>query len=699
MKARLLFSTSVFFLSLFGFSQTDNYIFKADFNQVDNNFPVGENDVENSYVKDGNYYLNVTDSTKSYRVYHRISVDPDEDFAVIASVKRTKGKASRAYGICFGYQDIDNASYFFIKENGTFEIFKYENGKQVILSGPSKTNYLSAAGQFNVLLIERIKDKLHFYVNYKVVASLPYTHFPAQKYGLYAVGPMEIACDYFYVRQKRDAINLIEGWDKFGKLVRLGPEINSKMGEIMPVVSADESHLYVTRKGYDSEETANDDVYYSTLNADSTWKPLKSIGKPINNASHNFVCGTSSDNNELLLGGTYNSSGTYAGKGFSRTHHTKDGWSIPKTLNIKNYYNDDQYVEMCPSHDFKTILMAIRRKDTYGYKDLYVSTMLPDSTWTEPMNLGKEINTFGEEDSPFLAPDNITLYFASDGWPGYGSNDIFMSKRLDDTWKHWSKPKNLGPVINSDKWDAYYTTSASGKYAYVVSNKGDDYHGDIYQVKQPESARPEALLIVKGKVLNSKTKQPMKATVTYSVIGSNKTVGHIVSNAETGMFTIALHKGQKYAFTAHHDGYLAEHRNSDVIDLKNYKEEEVDLLLTPFEKGESVIMHNLFFVASKPDILPDSEGELNRLYELLSENKKMKVEIGGHTSINTSSEKWNYDLSYNRAKAVKDYLTAKGIKDDRIMVKGYGNSKPIDKVFEESHQAKNRRVEFTILDK
>lgn len=698
MKARFLFLTAAIFAFFTYYSQTDSYIFKADFNQPDNNFPIGENDVETSYIKDGSYFLNVKDSTKSYRVYHRVPVNPAEDFAIIASVKRTNGKASKSYGICFGYKDIDNASYFFIKDNGTFEVFKYEDGKQMILAGPSKTNLVSPE-QYNVLLIERIKDKLYFYVNYKVVATVPYYNFPEQKCGLYAVGPMEISCDYFYVRQKREPINLVEGWDKFGKLVKLGPEINSKHGEIMPVVSADESHLYVTRKGYESDQNPNDDVYYSTLNPDSTWKALKAIGKPINNNAHNFVCGTSSDNNELMVGGVYSSSGEYSSKGFSRSHRTKEGWSVPKGLTIKNYYNDDQYVEMCPSHDFRTILMAIRRKDTHGYKDLYVSTMLPDSTWTEPMNLGSEINTFGEEDSPFLAPDNVTLYFASDGWPGYGSNDIFVTKRLDDTWKHWSKPKNMGPAINSEKWDAYYTTSASGKYAYIVSNKGDENHADIYQIKQPESVRPEALLMVKGKVINSKTQKPMKASVTYSVLGSGKTLGHIVSNAETGVFAIALQKGKKYAFTAHHNGYLAEHRNSDVVDLKNYKEEEVDLLLTPFEKGESVIMHNLFFVASKPDMLPESEGELNRLFELLNENKKMKVEIGGHTSINTSSEKWNYDLSYNRAKAVKDYLVAKGIKDNRIEVKGYGNSKPIDKVFEESHQAKNRRVEFMILDK
>lgn len=679
---------------------TDNYVFKADFNNGEAKFPIGEKVDEKSFVKDGFYHLNVKDSTKSYRVYYEMLVNPETDFVLSSSIKFVSGQTDKTFGICFGYKDIDNANYFTISGNGNFRIYGYEGGEFKTLVRTTKNKEIKSNGELNVLLLERIGDKLYFFINYKQVATLPYKKFAGQNFGLVANGNVEMACDYFYIKQKRDPVNLIEGWDKFGSLVKMGSEINTKAGEIMPVVSADESHLYVTRKIYDSKGDAiNDDAYVSELGKDSNWKVLRPLGKPINNASHNFVTGISQDNNELMVGGTYNAAGEWGGKGFSRSHRTKDGWSMPKKLEIKNYYNEDKHVEMCPSHDFKTILMAIKRKDSYGYKDIYFSFMLADSTWTEPVNLGKEINTFGNEDSPFLAPDNKTLYFSSEGWPGYGSNDIFMSKRLDDTWQHWSKPQNLGPKINSDGWDAYYTTSASGKYAYVVSNKSDENKADIYQIKQPESAKPEALLMVKGKVLNSKTKQPIGALITYSVLGTNKNEGRVSSDPETGLFSITLHKGKKYAFTAHKDGYISEHKSSDVVDLINYKEEEIDLLLTPFEKGESVIMHNLFFVANKAELLRESDAELHRLYELLSANPKMKVEIGGHTSINTLGDKWNQDLSFNRAKAVKDFLSKKGIEDKRVVAKGYGFTKLIDKTTGEIHQAKNRRVEFTILEK
>jgi OmpA-OmpF porin, OOP family len=679
------------------YSQQDAFIFKTSYEDNEDVFPIGDDEIKDTYVKDGVYYMKLKDATQNYRVYYGVTLDLQKDFTVLTNVMSVAGDSKKWFGVTFGYKDIDNAGYFVIRSDGKFEVFNYSKGKKYMLVKRAETPYITSAGKFNVLGIQKMKDKLYFFINYKMVASVPYYDFPASKYGLYVTGEQTIASDYFYVKQKRDPINLIEGWDKFGIVEKLGSNVNSQKGEIMPVVSADEKYLFVTRKPYYDDGTeGNDDIYFATLGKDSNWMPLKSIGK-LNNEKHNFVCGISSDNDELMVGGKY-INGKWEGSGFSRSHRTPTGWSVPKALMIKNYYNDDKYVEMCPSHDFKRIILAVKRKDGHGEKDLYTSVMMADSSWSEPVNLGKEINTFGEEDSPFLAPDNVTLYFSSNGWPGYGSNDIFMTRRLDDTWKHWTKPKNLGPIINSEKWDAYYTTSASGKTAYLVRNKGDNNHADIYEVKQPESAKPIPVMIVKGKVFNEKTNKPVKAMVTYSVLGSNVTSGRTMSD-EKGEFSFTFHKGKKYAFTAHKDGFIAEHKSSDVIDLKRYKEVEVDLYLNPFEKGESVIMHNLFFVPDKYEILPESAAELDRLYELLKENKKVKVEIGGHTSLNRSGEKWNMDLSSNRANAVKEYLVKKGIETDRIVSKGYGNTKPIETIVDEAHQSKNRRVEFTILDK
>lgn len=677
----------------------DSYVFRSDFEEEDLLFSTGESDIHKSYVDDGAFYLSVKDAGQNYRVYYSVAVDTTRDFMMAASLNFVKGNEKKGYGLCFGYKDIDNGCYFYITEDGNYELYMDKKGIYMPLV-KSTTDYLSKKGEPNVLLINKKGHTLYLFLNYKMLTSVPCPKLFGNNYGVYAQGILEMGCDYLYVKQKREPINLVEGFDKFGVKKKLGPAINSTKGEIMPLITADQRYLFVTRKPYNKNgEGGDDDVYYSTMGPDSNWTTLKDIGPPINNDWHNFVCGISSDNNSMIVGGKYDGMGKRLGTGFSITHRTKNGWSEPKGIEIKNYYNDDDYVEMSPSPDFKTLIFSIRRKETFGEKDLYYSTMLPDSTWSEPINIGKDVNTIGHENSPFMAADGVTLYFSSDGWPGYGGNDIFMTRRLDNTWTHWSKPKNLGPIINSKKWDAYYTTSASGKHAYVVSNRTDENHADIYEVKQPEAAKPEPTLLVKGVVYNSKTNKPERATVTYSVLGAKKSLGYTVSSDETGAFTISLPKGKKYAFAAHRNGFISEHKNTDVVDLKKFKEEHLELYITPFEKGESVIMHNLFFVADKYEILPESEAELNRLYELMKDNKKVKIEIGGHTSLNRSSVKWNTDLSFNRANAVKEYLVAKGIKENRIEVKGYGNTKAIEKIMDEAHQSKNRRVEFTILEK
>jgi outer membrane protein OmpA-like peptidoglycan-associated protein len=191
----------------------------------------------------------------------------------------------------------------------------------------------------------------------------------------------------------------------------------------------------------------------------------------------------------------------------------------------------------------------------------------------------------------------------------------------------------------------------------------------------------------------------MAAEITYSELGSKKVIGTATSNPETGIFIIALQQGKKYSFNAHHKGFAATHYNFDAVLLKKYKEENVDLYLTPLEEGQSIVMNNLFFVANKYEILPESYPELDKLYDLLKEHPTIKIEIAGHTSANTSGEKFNQELSTNRALAVKEYVVRKGIAENRISHVGHGYSKPIFKEEKEELQARNRRVEFKIISK
>ncbi len=288
-------------------------------------------------------------------------------------------------------------------------------------------------------------------------------------------------------------INLIKDITWEAAPENLGPNINSMHDEIMPIISGDGKSLFFDRKDHPDNTAGivNDDVWIARLNSEGHWGPANNVGPPINNKGHNFLCATSFDGKTALLGNAYEPDGSMK-SGLSMAHSIGETWSMPKNLLIDDFYNNNKFSEFTMSHDCKVIVMTIQRKGSLGAKDLYVSFGDSLSNYSVPMNLGSEINSAGSEMSPFLAADNKTLYFASDGFSGYGNKDVFMSRRLDETWTHWTEPVNLGPVINSKKWDAYFSVPADGEFAYFCSEKDAIGKTDIYRVKLPEGLRPEA---------------------------------------------------------------------------------------------------------------------------------------------------------------------------------------------------------------
>jgi outer membrane protein OmpA-like peptidoglycan-associated protein len=312
------------------------------------------------------------------------------------------------------------------------------------------------------------------------------------------------------------------------------------------------------------------------------------------------------------------------------------------------------------------------------------------------MNVGPTVNSSGWEASPFLAADNVSLYFATNGHPGYGSADILVTKRLDTTWTKWSPPQNLGPDINSSGWEAYFTLPASGRYAYVVSEKNSLGGIDIFRVKLPEALKPRPVVMVFGKVLNSKTKEPLEATIQYNDLTTNKQSGLAVSNVRDGSYKIVLTAGEAYSFLAKKENYYSVSENIDVLKLNEYREIERNLYLAPIDVGETILLNNLFFDFNQSNLRKESAAELDRMVALLQERFSMMVEIVGHTD-NVGSDAYNQTLSVNRAAAVKKYLLSKGIQSDRIQVSGYGKTKPSGSNDTEEGRQLNRRVEFTIL--
>ena len=225
------------------------------------------------------------------------------------------------------------------------------------------------------------------------------------------------------------------------------------------------------------------------MGKDSNFEMAKNIGYPINNEAHNFAISLSPDGNTLLVGNKYNLDGTM-GKGVSISNFKGTNWEYPKPINL----NDNiigRNVTYSLASNRKVLLMSAERDDSHGKEDIYVFFRINDSTWSDPVNLGVQINTASSEIAPYLAADMTTLYFSTDGRPGYGNTDLFISRRLDESWTNWSEPLNLGPKFNTSGWDAYFTIPASGDYAYYVSTNNSIGKEDIFKIKLPDALKPK----------------------------------------------------------------------------------------------------------------------------------------------------------------------------------------------------------------
>lgn len=479
----------------------------------------------------------------------------------------------------------------------------------------------------------------------------------------------------------------------------LGPAVNSQYDDILPVISPDGKTLYFCRShAPENFGGGRQDIWLSELQADGTWGEAVNIGIPLNNRDNNYLCSITPDGNTALVGDGY-SDGRSKPRSVAMAYRTASGWSTPQPLTIKNFYNNDRYGEFALSNDGKTLVMTVDREDSKGGKDLYVSFVQTDGTWSEPLNMGATLNSTGSEVTPFLASDNTSLYFASDGHGGFGAFDVFVSRRLDSTWTSWSTPENLGPTINTSGWDLYYTIPADGAYAYYVSYTNTYGAGDIFRIKLPEVARPRPVTMVAGRVLNKVTGQPVEATISYELLPKGKEVGTARSTPTTGAYKIALPSGERYGFRASAEGYLSVNENLDLTDVTEFNERRQDLYLVPIEQGAVLQLNNIFFDLNEFQLRPESYPELDRLAQAMTSAPTMRVEIAGHTDAR-GNDALNERLSKQRAEAVRAYLVqTRTIAEDRLVAKGYGKNKPIATNETDEGRQLNRRVEFIILTK
>lgn len=478
----------------------------------------------------------------------------------------------------------------------------------------------------------------------------------------------------------------------------MGKNINSTTSEYFPSLTIDESQLVFTvLRPRDSRTKCllcqTEEDFYVSTKVDGEWTKRRAL-RSVNTSYNEGAQSISPDGRYLIFTGCEREDG----KGSCDLYWSKrigEKWSKPQ--NFGSPVNT-KYWESQPTFgaDGKTIYFSSNRPGGFGKMDLWQTTMIEEGKFSEPVNLGQPINTMQDEESPFIHPDGVTLYFVSEGHRGMGGQDIFYSRIQPDG--SWGEPMNLGYPINTHRQEAGLIINGKGDKAFFSSNKKGGYGGtDLYWFELPEALRPTPVTYFKGKIVDSKDQTPLDAKFEVVDLKTNKTVVTSFSDPETGEFLVCIPTNSDYALNAVKENYLFYSENFEINNQHSKMEPyEKDIVLKRIELGEGIVLKNVFFDTDKSILKPESQTELERLVLLMQQNPKMKIEIGGHTD-NVGSKEHNLTLSKNRAKAVYDYLTNKGIDAQRMSYQGYGLDKPIAPNDTEEGRTLNRRTEFTIV--
>jgi outer membrane protein OmpA-like peptidoglycan-associated protein/tetratricopeptide (TPR) repeat protein len=481
--------------------------------------------------------------------------------------------------------------------------------------------------------------------------------------------------------------------------VSIGPSINTTDDEYWPSITADGQTLMFTRQSRHSDRSEgvryfgnSQEDFYLSFFADTGWQKAVNAGFPLN-TPQNEGAQTLSSNGRYMY---FTACDRQAGLGSCDLYYSvyNDGkWSEPS--NLKWPVNTTSW-ESQPSvtSDGRVLFFSSSRPGGSGGKDLWYTVLNDKNIWKTPVNMGSVINTPGDEMSPFIHFDGKTLYFASDGRVGMGGFDLYITRMNSDS--SWSEPKNLGYPINTYNDEMGLIIESGGQKAYFSSIRDETNGKDIFFFNLYESARPNPVSYLKGKVYDKETGKLLMAD--YELI--NLSTGKVTIKNKTdlsGNFLVCLPSGFNYGINVSRQDYLFYSENFMFEGEHPVAEPFVKRInLSPLKIGEKIQLTNVFYEIDSWELKTESRTELDNLVKLLSDNKDLVMEIGGYTD-STGSNEYNLVLSEKRVLSVVKYLVSKGISPDRLKYKGYGNTFPIGDNATAEGRKLNRRTEAKII--
>ncbi|MFC5272048.1 OmpA family protein [Adhaeribacter terreus] len=490
--------------------------------------------------------------------------------------------------------------------------------------------------------------------------------------------------------------------------------LNSAASDHGPILfNNDKSLIFTSSRQAQAKKNPDENIYFSEFDGQN-WSAPQAFPKPVNTSDHDAAAGISADGNTLYIYRFENGGDIYQMKRNGSTWGEPE--EMPEPINSE-FYEPSIFI----TADNQYAFFASDRYDGFGGLDLYITLRQPDGSWSEPMNLGSNINTEYDEDAPFVSADGMTLYFSSRGHNSMGGYDLFSSNSEGITW---SKARNLGFPINSPFDDIYLVTTSDGNQGFFSSDRvGSVGEKDIYAVTFRSAIATDSLLAVaepepfpmkdtlvaaakpavqtitlRGKVTEAGLGSPLAAQLVLTE--QNQLDSPVYANADSlsGGYQFVVTKGKKYSLVARKEGYF--YATENLILPESFARDTLakNFALKKIKTGAKLVLNNLFFEYNSDKLTASSRDELSRLYDLMEENAGLSVEISGHTD-SRGSAAYNQALSLKRAQAVVNYLKEKGIATERLKAVGFGAQKPIASNKTENGRKQNRRTEFKVLHK
>lgn len=491
---------------------------------------------------------------------------------------------------------------------------------------------------------------------------------------------------------------------------RLGDKVNSAADDYMPVLRLDGRALAFTSNragGWDRSgrgEVYREDFWTSDRigPGPKDWSPARLLEGALNGPESEGAGSLSGDGRQLVFSACSRSDGL-GDCDLYEARLSGGGWSAGRNLGAAvNGPSWDSHPAL--SADGDRLIFASNRPGGLGGSDLWICERLDGGGWGAPVNLGAPINTEGAENGPYLHADGRSLYFSSDGHPGFGGQDIFYSRQRPDGT--WSEPANLGPPICTPEPDLGFTVSADATQSYFSSRRDGWESLDLYRCAVPACCRPDPAWLLAGRVVDEADGHPLEARLRLETLAGNRPAWDELRSATDGSFAFPLTAGDFLLFVSAPEHLFAswliragEPGEADqglaILHL-NGIEDSLRVELAPLEAGALAGLDHLLFDFDRATIRPESLPVLEQVLALLQENPGLRIELHGHTD-DVGTEAYNQVLSERRATAVRDWLLARGIPPDRLATRGFGESEPVDPAKNDVARQRNRRTEILVL--